>query len=343
MRQELLERLRQITPEERILLEGAGDIQRELYTSRQEFVVDSRKLLEKGRLIEIRPHTRFAHFPCHWHNYVELVYMCSGSTIHIVDQTERIVLREGDLLFLNQNACHEILPAGEGDVAVNFIILPEFFHRPISMIERENVLRDFLVATLSGESGFSNYFHISAKGVVPVENLMESMIWMILEQRSGTNTIIQTSMGLLLMNLAGFVGSINRTAHGQGEQNLVFDVLQYIESSYKNGNLAEISAQLSRPTYQISRLLKKHTGCNFKELLGRRKLQQAVYLLSNTTLPVEVVIASIGYDNSSYFYRRFRERYGCSPSEFRIKGVFRDVIQQVMEVETDEELGRKHC
>ena len=319
MRQELLSQLRQITPEERELLSGPGDIQRELYTSRREFVIDSRKLLEKGRLIEIRPHTRFAHFPCHRHNYVELVYMCSGSTTHIVDQREQVVLKEGDLLFLNQNACHEILPAGEGDVAVNFIILPEFFHRPVSMIERENVLRDFLVSTLSGESGLSDYLHISAKGIVPVENLMESMIWTIRERRSGTNAIIQTSMGLLLMNLSGFAGSINRSAPGQEERALVLDVLQYIEDSYRRGTLAEVSAGLSRPAYQISRLLKKHTGCCFKELLGQRRLQQAAYLLSNTTLPVEAVITAVGYDNSSYFYRRFRLRYGCSPKEYRAR------------------------
>lgn len=317
MRQELLERLRQITPEERTLLDGSGDIRQELYTSRKEFVVDSRKLLEKGRLIEVRPHTRFAYFPYHRHNYVELVYMCSGSTTHIVERTERITLQEGDLLFLNQNAGHEILPAGEEDIAVNFIILPEFFHRPISMIERENILRDFLVSALSGESGFFNYLRIPAKGIVPVENLVENMIWTILERRGGTNTMIQTSMGLLLMNLSGFAGSINRAVPGQTEQNLVFDVLQYIEERYKTGTLEEISRQLRRPAYQISRLLKKHTGCNFKELLAQRKLQQAAYLLTNTPLPVEAVIASIGYDNSSYFYRRFRSRYGCSPAEFR--------------------------
>lgn len=318
MRQELLSQLRQITPEERAILEGKGDIRQELYTSRQEFVIDSRKLLEKGRLIEIRPHTRFAHFPCHRHNYVELVYMCSGSTTHIVDQTQYIVLQEGDLLFLNQNACHEILPAGEGDVAVNLIILPEFFQRPISMIERENVLRDFLLSAISGEAGLSSYLHIPAKGIVPVENLMESMIWTILRYQSGTNTIIQTSMGLLLMNLSGFADSINQGASGQDK--LVFDALQYIEAHYKDGTLADLSVRLKLPVYQVSRLLKKHTGCNFKELLGKRKLQQAAYLLSNTTLPVEAVISAIGYDNSSYFYRRFRERYGCSPKEFRSNG-----------------------
>ncbi len=146
---------------------------------------------------------------------------------------------------------------------------------------------------------------------------MESMIWTILEHRSGTNTIIQTSMGLLMMNLSRFAGNINRGTSGRDE--LIFDALQYIETHYKNGTLAELSAQMKLPAYQLSRILKRHTGCNFKELLGKRKLQQAAYLLSNTTLPVETVIAAIGYDNSSFFYRRFHERYGCSPKEFRRK------------------------
>lgn len=315
MREELLSRLRQITPEEQAIVEHGAGIQQEIYTSRREFIIDSQKLLEKGRLIEIRPHTRFAHFPCHRHNYVELVYMCSGSTTHIVNRTQTITLQEGDMLFLSQNAYHEILPAREEDVAVNFIILPEFFQRPVSMIERENVLRDFLLSTISGEMGFSSYLHIPAKGLVPVENLMENMIWTILQRRNGTNTLIQTSMGLLFMFLSSYAENINRGAPGQ--DNLVFEALQYIETYYRDGTLAELSKKLKLPTYQVSRLLKKHTGCNFKELLGTRKLQQAAYLLSNTTQPIEAVITAIGYENSSYFYRRFREKYGCSPKGFR--------------------------
>ncbi len=31
---------------------------------------------EDGKLIQIRTHTRFVHFPVHNHNFVEVVYMC---------------------------------------------------------------------------------------------------------------------------------------------------------------------------------------------------------------------------------------------------------------------------
>lgn len=317
MQQELLSQLQKITEEEQAILDGQLDIQKERYTSKKEFIIDSQKLLEKGRLIEIRPHTRFAHFPKHLHNFVEMVYMCSGSTTHIINETETIVLSEGDLLILNQNTTQEILPASEQDVAINFIILPEFFDRTISMIERENVLRDFLLSAISSNTSTSNYLYFQAKDILPVQNLLENMIWTIIYKKSGTNTINQTTMGLLFMNLSMFADTINQNHPNQYEQNLVFTVLKYIETHYKNGTLTDIANEIKQPTYYVSRLLKKHMNSNFKELLQQRKLQQAAYLLTRTSLSTEAVMEAIGYDNSSYFYRIFREKYGCSPREYR--------------------------
>lgn len=316
MDERLLTRLRVITEEEQAILKGEG-VQRERYTSRRDFVVDSEKLLEKGKLIEIRPHTRFVHFPRHRHNYVEMIYMCNGTTTHILNDHRKLVLKQGDLLFLNQAIYHEILPAGREDVGVNFIILPQFFDRSFRMLERENVLRDFLVSTLAGDSTFSGYLHIAAQDILPVENLIENMIWTLLEKKAGVHVMNQITMGLLLQYLTLFAENINRTIPYQRDENAVFTTLKYIETTYQNGTLEEIAAQLEIPTYTLSRLLKHHTGCNFKQLLQQRKLQQAAYLLENTSLPADAVLVCVGYENSSYFYRKFKEKYGCSPAQYR--------------------------
>ncbi len=320
MRKELLEKLKRITPEEEQYLNGSDTVRAELYTEEnsKQFIIDSSKLLDKGRLIEVRPHTRFVHFPKHKHNYVELVYMCSGSTTHILNGKETLVLKEGDLLFLNQNATQEILPASESDIAVNFVILPEFFNVSFSMMREENVLRDFLLSTLSGGDSLLSFLHFSAKDILPVQNLLENMIWTIYEKHPATNTVIQTTMGLLLMNLSAFAENINKDLPDRYEENMVFTVLKYIETRYKDGTLAEISAEINEPAYFVSRLLKKHLNKNFKELLQERKLQQAVFLLKQSTLTVERIIVSVGYDNSSYFHRKFREKYGMSPKEYRL-------------------------
>lgn len=61
MNAELLEKLKPISKEEQAILDGSKDVQKDLYTSRADFVVDSGKMLEKGKLIDIRLHTRFIH------------------------------------------------------------------------------------------------------------------------------------------------------------------------------------------------------------------------------------------------------------------------------------------
>ena len=317
MRQDILDRLTVITEEEQEILDGQKSVRKDRYTLQEDFIIDSSRLLRKGQLIMIRPHTRFIHFPKHRHNYVEMVYMCTGTTTHIINGTKTITLKEGDLLFLNQYATQEILPAGERDMAVNFIILPEFFDRTLPMMERENILRDFLVSSLSQNTALTSYLHFRAKEIVPVQNLIENMIWTLLSDRKRINTLTQMTMGLIFMNLSAFADTINQDGPDQYEQNIVFTVLKYIEMHYKDGTLAQINAELKQPAYYISRLLKKHTDDHFKGLLQQRKLQQAGWLLANTSLPVEDIIGAVGYDNSSYFYRKFKEKYGVSPKEYR--------------------------
>ena len=94
MNEELLNRLSVITDEEQVILEGKKEIEKQRYTDREAMVVDAEKMLEKGRLISVRPHTRFVHFPAHRHNYVEMIYVCSGSLRQIVNG-EALVQKEG--------------------------------------------------------------------------------------------------------------------------------------------------------------------------------------------------------------------------------------------------------
>lgn len=317
MNQQLLEKLTPISEEEQAILDGNSDVQKELYTSHKDFVVDSGLMLEKGRLIDIRPHTRFVHFPTHKHNYVEIIYMCSGSTTHIINGQTTVRLEAGELLFLSQNATQEIMPAGEQDIAVNFIILPEFFDRAFLMMEEESVLHDFLVGSLRDESGLIDYLHFQVKDVLPIQNLVENMIYSLVNKQPNSRNINQTTMGLLFILLQNQSHLINRNDPNKHEQNLIFTVLKYIEDTYKTGTLEELSRITGQPHYFLSKLIKKNTGYTFKNLLQTKRLGQAAFLLSTTMLPVEDIITLVGYDNTSYFHRIFKEAYHMTPKTYR--------------------------
>lgn len=317
MNHKLLERLSLITEEEKLILEGQK-INPKLYTRCNELIIDSEKLLEAGKLIEIRSHTRFVHFPKHRHNYIEIIYMCQGGTKHIVNGNT-VILNEGDLLFLNQSAVHEILPAGETDIAVNFIILPEFFDTAYMMMEEEeNLLRDFLMGCLFNQTDSNSYLYFNVADVLPIQNLMENMIYTILNNYHSKRSINQKTMGLLFLNLLNHMDKIE-VGKSQFYQEFTVNVLKYIEEHYKNGTLTELSELMGYDLYWLSKEIKKQVGKTFKELLQTKKMNQALYLLKYSSLPVNDIIEAVGYDNTSYFYRKFKERYDISPKEYRLK------------------------
>ena len=85
-------------------------------------------------------------------------------------------------MLLNQNVTHEILPAGAEDIAVNFIILPEFFTHAVRMLESGSILYNFIISAMSSEQGVSSFLHFRVKDALPVQNIIENMIWTLLHK-----------------------------------------------------------------------------------------------------------------------------------------------------------------
>lgn len=317
MNQELLNYLSPVTEEEQAILDGRAQVQKDLYTDQRSFIIDSHKMPEQGQLMDVRPHTRFVHFPKHRHNYVEIIYMCQGTTTHIINEKDTITLQTGELLFLNQNVTQEILPASRDDIAVNFIVLPEFFNRAFTMLDDENVLREFLITTLQQKKSPVSYLHFQVKDVLPVQNLMENLIWSVVTKESNARSTRQITMGLLFLNLLNYTDRMNQNNPDLYHQNIAVAAMRYIEDHYPTATLEEFSSTVSLPAYQVSRLVSRHTGHSFKDLLQKQRLNQAAYLLIHTKMPMETIIASIGYNNSSYFYNLFKKEYGMTPKEYR--------------------------
>lgn len=316
MDSEILKQLERITEEEKDILSGKTEINKEIYMNSSSTVIDSKKLLDNGKLIQVRAHTRFAHFPKHTHNYVEVIYMCEGYTNHIING-DTVELRKGELLFLNQNATQEILPAGEHDIAVNFIILPEFFDQALLMIgEERNLIRDFIIGCLRGEDDQVNYLHFKIADVLPIQNLIENLIWTIMNNQQNKRSINQLTMGLLLMQLMNYTDKVT-IGKDNFEQELMLTVLRFIEENYKDGKLSDLAKELHYDLYWLSRMIKNITNQTYTDLVQTKRLSKAAYLLNNTKLTVADIGLTVGYDNLSYFHRIFKEKYGVSPKQYR--------------------------
>lgn len=316
MTKELLDELMKVTPEEQAILDGRTQIEKEIYMSPEKNVVEAGKLLEAGKLIQVRPHTRFVNFPAHTHDYVEMIYMCAGSTHHVINGTD-VILNEGELLLLNQKAVQEIWPASEKDIAVNFIILPEFFDYTLKLIgEEKSLLRDFVVDCLTGDHVTAGYMHFKVGDILPVRNLLENLIWSIWNRQPNRRSINQVTMGLLFLQLMNHTERMETNAENR-QQCLMIEVLGYIEENYRDGGLKELASMLHYDVYWLSKEIKRLSGRNYTELVQEKRLNQAAYLLEHTSMSVMDVAMAVGYDNISYFHRIFRKQFGETPRRYR--------------------------
>ena len=270
MQQALLDHLRKITEEEQRILDGVAEVDKDLYTSGKDFTVDSAKMLSEGKLIAVRTHTRFVHFPSHRHNFIEVLYVCQGQLTNIIGGKE-VVLRQGELLFLNQFTRHEILPAGEEDIAINFMILPEFFDVAYTMAGNNNVLADFLVNVLRQDDERGEYLHFKVAEVLQIQNLLENMIYSLVTGKGDQNRINQTTMGLIFLYLL--------------ESVLLRDTRLIID-------LQRFQAQLQHPVGVV--LL---TG----NLLYNGGGQASVYLVGVFFLIAEIIQAAVNVLNLRFF------------------------------------------
>jgi AraC family L-rhamnose operon regulatory protein RhaS len=320
-KEDLLKQLSEITEEEQDILSGHTGVDRRIYyrdtknLSRQN-EIDASLLLEKGKLIAMRPNTRFVHFPEHTHNFVEAVYMVKGHTTHIIDG-HTISLGEGDLLFMNRHARQEILPAGENDIAVNFIILPQFFQYVLSGIDdTASSIRSFLTSCLTDEEVPGNYLCFHVADLLPVQNLIWNLIWLMKENTEHRRMLAQATMVLLFQHLMEATERVQMSDDSY-ERTITLKLLGYLESDYRTARLSEFAERIHMDIYSLERLIKRQTNRTFQELLQERRLSQACWLLEHTSMPVTDVVTSIGYENISYFYRLFKKKKKLSPAQYR--------------------------
>lgn len=98
----------------------------------------------------------------------------------------------------------------------------------------------------------------------------------------------------------------------------ILEALDIIHKRYMdNITLRLIGDQIHINPVYFSRLFLKETGSTFIDYLTSYRLEQAQSLLRHTNLRTYEISERVGYKNSKYFLKLFKERFHMTPGEFR--------------------------
>ncbi len=101
------------------------------------------------------------------------------------------------------------------------------------------------------------------------------------------------------------------------DEKLKKKILNYIRTSYSTATLTEAAHMMGLSPSYLSRTVCNVFGQSFKDLLMAERFEAARELLRSTTMPIGDIINRVGYENSSYFHKEFRRRYGQTPGAYR--------------------------
>lgn len=256
----------------------------------------------------------FDHVPTHWHDQMEIVYVKRGSGTVAINFARKPV-HAGSIVPILPGEMHSI----EGD--------------PGSRMEYENII--FSLGILDSQEPDdwcrSHVIEPLRQGKLAFERpvpegteFYERVRWALdgadaacSVRAPGYSMVVKSRLFLLLDALYTFRQKDAPQAPDPSAER-VRDVLREVKQHYAEPLSVEDAARLAGYSKaHFMRVFKRDMGQTFSQYLTECRLTAAAYHLEKTDEPVGAIARSCGFDNFSYFNRRFRRRFGMTPTEFR--------------------------
>ncbi len=102
------------------------------------------------------------------------------------------------------------------------------------------------------------------------------------------------------------------------EADLLYELNEVIGGRFMEPlTAAEVAALLFVSERKLSRLVHRHYGRSFHQILREKRIQTAESLLRTTDLTVEEIAGTVGYSSKVSLHTEFKKRYGMTPARYR--------------------------
>ena len=269
-----------------------------------------------NRSIYISKHNRYAPYPKHTHQFLELNYLLQGQCQQIINDTP-YTFYEGDILLMDAGSAHAIEALGEDDLLINIVFKDtQISLKNLEELQGQNsILYQFLLKSHTHIQSAENFIVLQSDKTNKSKNLIELMLNEYFDPKPFSNQILEHYLSILLFELARSLPTLGDTVRDANDPYV--QVLELIDQEYSTLTLAKAAKELNFNKNYLSNLIKEKGNVTFTELLNQKKIMIAQLLLKSTNFSIEKICQTVGYSNKTYFYKQFQNQFGKLPSQVR--------------------------
>ena len=256
--------------------------------------------IRADRNIEMEKLFRYVHIPAHRHDFVELVFVFSGTCTHTVEG-QSFQQCAGSFTIVNSFTSHELVAAPDCLCLTTKVRMDTFreFHIPNLPLLAVPVCFD------CGDDAF-----------------MRDMLLTIYEQQTNEACYHDEIVSLLLQSvliycMQNFRDTVKFLYAGTRLEGRMLEIMNYMFENYQNITLRGLAHHFGYSEPYLCKLFREETGSTFTQILRDFKLKQAKKLLQTTDKKLNEICDDIGYSDTTQFIRDFKQQYGNTPAKYR--------------------------
>ncbi|MBQ0000698.1 MAG: helix-turn-helix transcriptional regulator [Clostridiales bacterium] len=258
--------------------------------------------------------------PCvvsyHWHKETEIIYVEAGEVIITIDGSASVGT-EGEIFFVNPSQLHQVMIEEEGSRYFSLVFDMDWLDFKISDYVQTTIL-DPLKKDLGFPLNVTSAFSCHEALVRELRSLRQ------IYEMHPDNYQLMIKLNLyriiLLMDANKLlVPGTSHVAMGHSTSAIrIQEMMDYITHHYQEHITLEQAAEIMHmsPKY-FSSFFSKTFLISFAQFLNNYRIDQACILLKTTDMPVLEISFEVGFENISYFTKKFKELKGLTPKEYR--------------------------
>jgi AraC-like DNA-binding protein len=253
-------------------------------------------------------------YPLHSHEFSELVIVYGGSGEHFTEDSKGRV-STGDVFLIPGGMSHGYRLLADLKL-VNIVFDLKNLDSPLSGLPVFPSFHILLSMIPDFKSGRTTEFQLSPE---QLETIM-SIVFQLELETFGNQQGGKLMAAALFMQLSAQLIRFCEQRHDSSRSGSLRlgKVISYINHNYQSRiTVPELARLAGMSESTLSRAFKKTYGCPPLVYCVRLRLHKAGMLLKNSELSISEIASAVGFPDSNYFSRAFRENTGISPRDYR--------------------------